>query len=191
MLQLSVSLSLRYNKNMLYLITNEQRKKIIDEYQSKIWVVSCIGLVLLAIIFFVLSIPTILSIRAEANILAEKARPLEVEESLLNAESSNADSVMITKNIAILQLPIQKNIRDVYKDVVEVFESVSGVVVQTIDVDSVSKTVNVTSMVRDKEVAKKLVEQIQKTKYAGANLPYTVLSQKASFVFNQKLTYKE
>ncbi len=176
---------------MLYLITTEQRKKIIDEYQARIWSISVICLIFLAIIFFVISIPTVLVMRSESKILTEKLDPLEKETSLMQAESTKDGAVAITKDLSLLQLPKTTNVRDVYKDITQVFEGVSGVVIQNISVDIVSKTIDITSLVRDKDVAKALVDRIQTTKYKGANLPYTILSEKASFVFNQKLTYTE
>ncbi len=176
---------------MLYLITTEQRKKIIDEYQARIWLVSSIALVLLVIIFFILSIPTILAMQSESSVLQSKIEPLETEQQNIQAESSKAGAVVITKNLGLLQSYSYKNVRDIYNDVIEVFEGVSGVSVQSITVDIVTKTVDITCLVRDKDVAKQLVDHIQTTKYTGANLPYNVLSEKASFIFNQKLTYTE
>lgn len=176
---------------MLYLITTEQRKKIIDEYESRIWLVSCVGLVILVAIFFILSIPTILAMQAESKSLNEKVAPLEDEEKNMKEQSAKEGAVIITKNLALLQLSKEKNVRDIYKEVIEMFEGVSGVVIQNITVDTLSKTVDVTSLVRDKDVAKLLVDRIQASSYKGGSLSYDVLSQRASFVFNQKLTYTE
>lgn len=176
---------------MLYLITTEQRKKIIDEYQARIWLVSCIGLVILVAIFFILSIPTLLAMQAESRVLEQKMEPLQAQEQSIKEESTKEGAVAITKDLAILQLPAHTDVQGIYKDVVEVFQGISGVVVQDISVDTLTKTVDVTSLVRNKDVAKQLVDHIQTTKYTGANIPYSILSEKASFVFNQKLTYTE
>jgi hypothetical protein len=176
---------------MLYLITTEQRKKIIDEYQARIWLIAILGLISLAAVFFVLSLPTLLAMRSESAALNEKIEPLEAENRLMQAESTKEGAVAVTKDLALLQLPERKNVREIYTDIIQVFEGVSGVVVQSVSVDTVTKTINVICTVRDKDVAKALVDHIQTTGYAGADLPYTVLSERASFIFSQKLTYTE
>ncbi len=176
---------------MLYLITTEQRKKIIDEYQARIWLVSCVSLICLVVIFFIFSIPTLIAMQSESKTLAQKIAPLEAQEETMKLESTKEGAVAVTKDLAILQLPTRKPVRDIYNDVIEVFESIGGVVVQGVVVDTLTKTVDVTCLIRDKDVAKLLIDHINTTSYKGANLPYTILSEKTSFTFNQKLTYTE
>lgn len=175
---------------MLYLIHDEQRKRIIDRYYTSVWKSVSWMLVLVCLVAGASAIPTILLLRTEGKVSESSIASLESELKNNTLEGSEAEVAKITNKIHILQDVNTTDVRKTYQNVERVVESIGGVRIISIHVDSVAKKIDIVTEVRDKKVAKDLVDALQKTSYKGANLPYSVLSERATFTFAQNLTYE-
>ncbi len=175
---------------MFYLLSPKQKKKIQTEYWIKVSNLFSISLIVVYIIVIGLATPTVLKLYAELSTLNSQIEPLEHEISSTKVEVAKEGVTKILADVEILNKPNKEDISKIYKKFIEVVESVPGAKIQTVQVDLLSKSIQTTLFVRDKAVAQALVERIESEKYIGANLPYSVLSQKGSFVFAQKLSYE-
>ncbi len=175
---------------MLYLIQDEQRKRIIDRYYTSVWQTVSWMFVLVCLIAGASAVPTILLLRTEGKVSESSIASLESGLQASTLAGSEAEVAKITNKINILQNVNTTDVRKTYQDVERVVESVGGVRLISIHVDSIAKKVDIVTEVRDKKVAKDLVDALQKTSYKGANLPYSVLSERATFTFAQNLTYE-
>lgn len=175
---------------MLYLIHEEQRKKVIDRYythvlQTVLWV-----FVGVCSIVAILAVPTVILLQTEVKVTSDTISMLESDIRQAESKDFEGEVSKITNKIDLLKRIDTQGVHTVYSDIVRIVEGVSGVRIQNVSVDSLTKTIQLVMEVRDKEVAKNLVDVLQKTKYKGAEVSYAVLSQKASFTFPQKLTYE-
>lgn len=175
---------------MLYLIHDEQRKKITDDYYICVWLSLSWALVIVFVIAAVSAIPTIVLLQTEVSVSRDRVAQLKAEIQASDSTGSEAEALKITNKINLLEQKAPVDVRKVYADITRITESVSGVRITGITVDSLSKSVQIVTQVRDKEVAKNLVDALKKTTYKGAELPYSVLSERASFTFAQNLTYE-
>jgi hypothetical protein len=175
---------------MLYLIHEEQRKRITNIYYTSVWKSVSGMLIVVCIVAGICAVPAVLLLRTEGKISEGNITLLESDLQDAKFAGSEAEVGKITNKIHILEKVDTTNVRKTYQDVQRVVESVSGVRVVSIRVDSLTKKVDLVTQVRDKNVAKDLVDALQKTSYKGANLPYSVLSERATFTFAQNLTYE-
>lgn len=175
---------------MFYLLSEPQKKKVKQEYYIKIvrLITSC--LLVAFLIAVCLAVPTVIRIYSELTGLNLAIEPLESQLSTMKVEVAKEDVSKIVADVDILSMPQKADIAKVYSRFIEVVESVPGAKVQIVSIDTLSKTIKTTLSVRDKDVAEALVKKIVAEKYEGADLPYKVLSEKASFVFSQTLTYE-
>lgn len=175
---------------MLYLIHEQQRKKVIQGYYTRVLSVfmwACIGISLLVAI---LAIPTIVLLRTETEIKRNLVKSLTEDITTSKSKDFENEVLRIQNKITILKQKYSSDARSVYMDIENIIASVSGVRITNIIVDSLAKTIQLGTIVKDKEVAKRLVDTLQKTKYKGAVLPYAILSEKNSFFFTQNLSYE-
>jgi predicted PurR-regulated permease PerM len=175
---------------MLYLIHNEQRKKIVDNYYVQVWQSLLWALISVFIVIGVLAIPTVVLLQTEIRVTADQIDTLTSNIEQSKSENFEEDVSKITSKIHILKQTHPVDVRLIYLDMQNIIESVPGVNVQRVSVDSLTKTIQLVTKVQDKEVAKNLVDTLTKTVYKGASLSYSVLSEKASFTFAQNLTYE-
>jgi hypothetical protein len=175
---------------MLYLIHNEQRKKIVDNYYVQVWQSLLWALISVFIVIGVLAIPTVVLLQTEIRVTADQIDTLTSNIEQSKSENFEEDVSKITSKIHILKQTHPVDVRLIYLDMQNFIESVPGVNVQRVSVDSLTKTIQLVTKVQDKEVAKNLVDTLTKTVYKGASLSYSVLSEKASFTFAQNLTYE-
>lgn len=175
---------------MLYLIHEAQRKNIVDKYYTQVWKsllwVCCIVCLILA----VLAVPTIILLQTEVSVTTDTIKLLETE--IAEAESKDFEGKVaeISHKIDILKNTQPTRVYDIYQDITKIVQSVPGVYMQSVVVDTAQKNIQLVTRVSDKEVAKKLVDTLQKTSYTGAAVSYSVLSEKASFIFAQNLSYE-
>lgn len=175
---------------MFYLLSEQQKKKIQTEYYTKIVRLITTCLFVTFLIAVCLAAPTAIRIYSELTGLNLAIQPLENQLSTMKVEVAKEDVSKIVADVDILSLPTKEDITKVYNRFIEVVESVPGAKIQKITVDTLTKTINTTLSVRDKDVAEALIKRITAEKYEGADLPYRVLSEKASFTFPQTLTYE-
>ncbi|MES2622800.1 MAG: hypothetical protein V4576_00140 [Patescibacteria group bacterium] len=175
---------------MLYLIHDEQRKKIIADYYARIVQVVTWFLVGIFIIVGILSLPTILLLQTEGRTSTDKIQQLEKDIEAAKSTSTEEQAAIITNKIDILRQTYPVSVQATYIDLERIAESISGVHINSINVDALTKNVQIVMEVRDKEVAKAVVDAFNKSKYKGATLPYSVLSEKATFTFAQNLKYE-
>jgi len=175
---------------MLYLIHEEQRQKVIEGYYGQVW--KSFLLVFLGVSFLtaILAIPTIILLRTEVEIKVDAVASLTSDIEAAESKDFESKVAHIQNKIRILRQAPPSDVRGIYVDVERIVEAVGGVRIVSISVDASTKTITLTTEVRDKEVAKKLVDTLQKTRYTGAVLSYSVLSEKASFIFTQNLSYE-
>jgi hypothetical protein len=175
---------------MLYLIPDEQRKKIVTEYYARIAEVVSFFLVGIFLMIGILAIPTVLMLQTEVKNSEEKISALE--SGIAQAKNSNTevDATRITNKINILKEVYSFDIRKKYIEIRGIIEGVSGAQLTSVTIDSLTKTVNIVTEVQGKEVAKTLVDTLNKSSYKGATFPYSILSQKGTFTFAQNLTYE-
>ncbi len=175
---------------MLYLINQEQRKKITSDYLARVLQVVTWFLFGIFIVVGILSLPTILLLQTEVSTSEQKIIDLEGEIERAKSERTEEDATLITNKIEILKAMAPSDIRKRYLEIEQVIGLVPGVEITTLTIDSLSKNVQIITQVRDKESAKQLVDSFNKTAYKGAVLPYSVLSEKDSFIFAQNLSYE-
>lgn len=175
---------------MLYLINEEQRKRILADYYARIAQVSIWFLVGIFLVVGITAMPTILLLQTEVKTSEQKIAQFEADIEQAKSQSTEEDAIKITNKIEILKSSSAADIRKRYLEVERVAESVSGVKITSLTIDSLTKKVQIITEIRNKEAAKELVDELNKTTYKGAQLPYSVLSEKASFVFAQNLSYE-
>lgn len=175
---------------MLYLIHEEQRKKIVDSYYVQVWQSLLWIFCGVFIVIGILVIPTIVLLQTEVKVTADQIDSLEAEIRQTESKDFEGEVTKITNKIDILQQVYPVDVRLIYIDIERIVGAVPGVHIERLSVDALTKTVQLVTEVQDKEVAKNLVDALQKTKYTGATLSYSVLSEKASFTFAQNLTYE-
>lgn len=175
---------------MFYLLTEPQIKKIKREYWTRMFNLLTVSLFVVLLIAICLATPTIVRIYSELSALNSRIEPLQNEISTAEIEVAREGVSKILSDVEILNLPDKVDISKIYHRFVEVVESVPGAKIQTLNINTLSKSIQTVLLVRDKEVAQALVKRLTEEKYTGANLPYTVLSEKSTFTFNQKLSYE-
>lgn len=175
---------------MLYLINEQQRKKIIGDYYANVWKVVSLFLFSIFIITGILAIPAVLLLQTEVKTSTDKVSLIESEIQKSKLDSAEEEAIKITNKVHLLIGVHVSDIAKRYENIQNIVSSVSGVSITKITIDTLTKSVSIVTQVRDKEVAKDLVDMVNKTKYKGANIPYSVLSEKASFSFTQNLTYE-
>jgi hypothetical protein len=175
---------------MLFLIDKKQRDKILDEYYSRIMNLASVSILILDVIFIVGFFPTYLTMQVDRNILSEKINPLQNEIASYQTQSKKNDALKVNNDISILSTPTTDNTIEIYHDIRSIYSEIPNVQITIIYVDSVSKTVSVTATMNNKNTASLLVDRLNTSKYKGADLPYSVLGQYKSFIFNQTLKYE-
>lgn len=175
---------------MLYLINEEQRNRIIADYYARVAQVSVWFLIGIFLVIGIASLPTILLLQTEVRTSEQKIALLESEIQKAKSESTEEDATAITNKIEILKTVTSPDIRRRYIEVEKIVESIPGVKITSITIDSLAKNVQVITEIQSKETAKELVDALNKTTYKGANLPYSVLSERGSFTFAQNLSYE-
>ena len=175
---------------MFYLLSESQKKKVKQEYYVKVVRLITMCLFVTLLITACLAAPTVIRIYSELTGLNLAIKPLENQISTMKVEVAKEDVSKIVADVDILSLPQKGDISKIYTRFIEVVESVPGAKIQIINIDTLTKTIRTTLSVRDKDVAEVLVKKITAEKYGGADLPYQVLSEKASFTFPQTLTYE-
>lgn len=175
---------------MLYLIHEEQRKRIVTAYYAQVWKSFMLIFICVCILTAILAIPTVLLLQTEVKITVDTIASLTSD--IKQAESKDFESEVskIQNKIRIFNEVPTADVRSIYIDIERIIEQVTGVRITSITVDSVTKTIQLTTEVQNKEVAKNLVDTLRKTRYTGSVLSYSVLSEKASFVFTQNLSYE-
>lgn len=175
---------------MLYLINEEQRKKIITDYYIRVGQVVSWFLIGIFLTIGVLALPTILLLQTEVKTSEQKITNLETDIAAAKSMSAEEDATLITNKLEIFKIATTSDIQKRYIEIEKVAESVPGVFVTELNVNVLNKTVQIITEVEDKEAAKALVDMLNKTTYKGAVLPYSVLSEKDTFIFAQNLTYE-
>lgn len=175
---------------MLYLIPEEQKKRILMSYYARIVQVGTWFLIGIFLVIGIASIPTILSLQTEVGTTEQKTAQLEEQISKAQAESTEADAILIAHKIEILKTQSEQDIRKRYIEISKVVQSVKGVTITSLTIDTLTKKIQIVTEVQNKDIAKDLVDALNKTTYTGATLPYSVLSEKSSFIFAQNLSYE-
>ncbi len=175
---------------MLYLIHEQQRKKVIAGYYGQVLKSFTFVLLCVSILIAILALPTIILLRTEVEINVDAIETMTSEIEAAESKDFESNVSAIQHKIDILKQRPPSDVRAVYTDVQRIVDTVGGVYIMGISVDGLTKNIGLTTQVKDKEVAKKLVDVLQKTRYVGAVLSYSVLSEKGSFIFNQNLSYE-
>lgn len=175
---------------MLFLITDKQKNKILDEYYSYLINIFTIGLVVLFVIFVIGLFPTYITMRTDRQILTDKIAPLQSEIDTYKAQSANTDSVTVNNNIAVLNSTTTSNTLAIYKEIKGVYAEIPSAQLASIQIDTLNKKVTVVANIDNKNTAGAIVDRLNATRYKGANLPYSVFSQSRNFIFSQSLTYE-
>jgi hypothetical protein len=175
---------------MLFLITDKQKNKILDEYYSYLINIFSIGLVVLFVIFLIGLFPTYLTMRTDRQILTDKIAPLQSEIDTYKAQSANADSVNINNDIAVLNTTTTSSTLAIYKEIKGIYTEIPNAQLVSIQIDTLNKKITVVASIDSKNTAGTIVDRLNATRYKGANLPYSVFSQSRNFIFSQNLTYE-
>ena len=175
---------------MLFLVTKQQRDKILDEYYSYIIYMYSISLIILFVIFLIIIFPTYLIMKVDGKILSDRITPLENEINTYKSEGGKKEALEINNNIAILSLNVKKDTIDIYKEVQSIYKEIPNVIISSISVDTLAKKVAVSSVIDNKNTANLLVDRLNNSRYKGAELPYSVFSQNKNFTFNLNLSYE-
>lgn len=175
---------------MLYLIHEQQRKKVIQGYYARVLSVFMWACIVTSLLIAILAIPTIVLLHTETEIKRNLVKSLTEDIASSKSKDFENEVLRIQNKITILKQKYSSDARSVYMDIENIIASVPGVRITNITVDSLAKTIQLGTVVKDKEIAKKLVDVLQKTRYKGAVLSYSVLSEKSSFFFTQNLSYE-
>lgn len=176
---------------MLFLITKKQKNKILDEYYASLINIFSISLFILLILFLISLFPTYLTMKIDKQILTDKVLPLQMEIDKHKTNSKENNSLSINDDISILSSSsTNKNTVNLYKEIKDIYQSISNVNLVSINVDTLSKKVIVTASIDNKNTANVLVDRLNSSRYKGAELPYSIFSQNKSFIFNQSLSYE-
>lgn len=175
---------------MLFLITDKQKNKILDEYYSYLINIFSIGLVVLFAIFLIGLFPTYLTMMTDRQILTDKIAPLQSEIDTYKAQSANADSINVNNDIAVLNATTTSNTLAIYKEIKGIYSKIPNAELISVQVDTLSKKVTIIARIDNKNTAAAIVDSLSATKYKGADLPYSVFSQSKNFIFSQSLTYE-
>ncbi len=175
---------------MFYLLSKQQKEKIKTEYWVKVANLFSVSMFIIILSSVCLAAPTVIRMYTELSTLNAVVEPLqrEISDSKLAVAKEGVNKILA--DVDILNMPARGDISKIYTRFIEVVESVPGVKVQSITVDTISKTIQTELYVKDKNVAQNLVKRFEDEKYDGASLSYGVLSNKGSFTFAQKLSYE-
>lgn len=159
-------------------------------YYMQVWKISAIIFFCVCVLMTILVMPTIILLQTEVKIKVDKIASLKKDIAIAESKDFEGEVANIQNKITILKGVPRTDVRNVYTDIKEIIEHVDGVEITAISVDSLTSSIHLITKVRDKEVAKNLVDTLQKTQYTGAVLSYAVLSEKGSFIFEQHLSYE-
>ena len=175
---------------MFYLLSKKQKEKIQTEYWVRVCNLFSISVLVVMVASICLATPTAIRMYSELSTLNSVVEPLqrEITDSKLAVAKEGVNKILST--VDILNMPPRSDIALIYKRFIEVVESVPGVRINSIQVDTLSKTIQTDMLVKDKSVAQALVKRFEEEGYTGSVLSYSVLSQKGSFIFVQKLSYE-
>ena len=127
---------------MLYLINEEQRKRIMKKYYGSVIQVISWFLIGLCVMIGILSIPTILMLQTEVRVSTDKITFSENEIQKVRAENPEEEAIVVTNKINILKDVYPSSIRDEYIAITEVLKSVPGVNVTTLTIDTITKSIH-------------------------------------------------
>jgi seryl-tRNA synthetase len=175
---------------MLFLITQKQKNKILDEYYSGIINIITIAITALFIIFLVSLFPSYLTMKVDRKILTDKIALLQSQIDKYKAQAEQNDALAINNNISILSLNVKKETIDIYNEIKDIYKKIPNIEIVSIDVNSLDKKVIVVANIDNKNTASVLVDTLNSTRYKGVDLPYSVFSQSKNFIFSQTLTYE-
>jgi hypothetical protein len=175
---------------MLYLIHDQQRKKVIEGYYVQVFKIFMWAFIGTSFLIAILAIPTIVLLQTETQIKVGLVKSLTADIASSESKDFENEVLQIQNKITVLKQERSSDARGIYLDIENIVSTVPGVQITNLSVDSLTKTIQLGTDVRDKEVAKNLVDVLQKTRYKGAVLSYSVLSEKASFLFPQNLSYE-
>lgn len=175
---------------MFYLLSKKQKEKIETEYWVRICNLFSISMIVIIVSSICLAMPTVVRMYSELSSLSAVVEPLQrdITDSKLAVAKEGVHKIL--SDVDILNMPPKGDISKIYARFIEVVESVPGVKIQYVSVDTLSKTIQTDLYVKDKNVAQALVKRFEEEKYEGSSLSYSVLSNKGSFTFVQKLSYE-
>lgn len=175
---------------MLFLVTKQQKDKILDEYYARLVYIFIISLLILFAVFMAILFPTYLTMKVDGKMLSDKIKPLENDVNLYKSEGGKKEALEINNNISILSLNVKKETVDIYKEIQSIYQEIPNVKISSISVDTLSKKVLVSADIDNKNTANLIVERLNHSRYKGAELPYSVFSQSKNFIFNLNLSYE-
>ncbi|MBC7981610.1 hypothetical protein H7X65_00870 [Candidatus Parcubacteria bacterium] len=172
------------------MITKKQKDKILDEYYANLIHIATVCVVVLFAVFLISLFPSYLTMKVDRQILTDKVAPLQAEIDQHRAEGEKNNTSGIDDDISILSLNTKKDTVTIYKEIKDIYQQIPNVQIVSIVVDGLSKKINVTANIDNKNTANLLVEKLNSTRYKGADLPYSVFSQTKNFIFSQTVTYE-
>jgi len=175
---------------MLFLVTKKQKERILDEYHARLIQVFTLSIVFLFVVFLGSLFPAYVTMKVDRQIVTDKLLPLQAAIEQSKSTVSASSSPDINNDISILSLDTNKRTVEIYYDIKKIYTEIPNVELISIQVDTLSKKIQVVARIDDKNTANTLVEKLKTTRYAGANLPYSVFSQGKNFMFGQTLTYE-
>jgi hypothetical protein len=112
---------------MLFLVTKQQKDKILDEYYARLIYIFSIALLVLFVIFIIVLFPTYLTMKVDGKISSDKIMPLENEINAYKSESDKKEALEINNNISILSLNTKKETIDIYREIQSIYKEIPNV----------------------------------------------------------------
>ncbi len=176
---------------MLYLIPEKQKKLILSKYYGNIFYFFIYFAFTIALVFCLLMTPTVLMLRSDEEINKNTIESLKSEIEKVKKENPEQLINTLTQKIDLLKNKqgSQSGVK-IYEDIKKMIDETDGISFIGIKVDLLKKKVELQTIARDKDSAQKFFETLQKSKYRGSELSYSIFTQKSAFPFNQNLNYE-
>ncbi len=175
---------------MLFLITEKQKNKILNDYYASLIKILSVSIIILFVLFIISLFPSYFLFKADENIVNQRIRVLQSEIDKYKPEDIKNQTSNINNDISLLSLNVDRKTVDVYRDIVSIYKSIPGVNILNITINSTNKKITINAIIDNKDTANNIIDKLNESKYKGAELPYSVFSQSKSFSFNQNLSYE-
>ena len=175
---------------MLFLITEKQKNKILNDYYASLINILSVSSLILFLLFMISLFPTYFLFKADNDMVNQKIKNLQSEIDLYKLYDVKNQTSNINNDISLLSLNVDRKTVEIYRDILSIYKSVPNVNIVNISVNSINKKITVNAIIDNKNTANIIIDKLNESKYKGAELPYSVFSQSKSFSFNQNLSYE-
>ena len=166
---------------MLFLITEKQKNKILNDYYASLINILSVSSLILFLLFMISLFPTYFLFKADNDMVNQKIKNLQSEIDLYKLYDVKNQTSNINNDISLLSLNVDRKTVEIYRDILSIYKSVPNVNIVNISVNSINKKITVNAIIDNKNTANIIIDKLNESKYKGAELPYSVFSQSKSF----------